>query len=539
VTHLTRYTCALCATFFFAGCISDGGIVSLDDVEPAPRVDARIEVRSADPDAPHTVDFGQVPAGSTAQAPVTVTNVGTDTLQIQDLRVTHPAFALVEPPEGLTLLAPEGSVELTVTYSPGGDESLVSQLIVASNDRVDGEVEVTLRAEGLAPAISITPESFDFGNPVIGCNSSVDIEIANVGRAPLVLGTIDFEDLAGTEELTAEMPAMGTGVLAPGAPPVIVRVHYTPSDAQPDNGVLSVTSNDPSREVARSEQFGIAHSGDSFTDRFAQDGSNETDILFVVDNSGSMGQEQTSLAVNFSSFVQIVEALDVDYRLGVTSTDPATCAALSGSTPIVTPTTPDPTSTFASNVDLGTSGAGIEEGLICGQMALDNPANDQFLRDIAGLRVMFVSDENDFSPGDVATYVQYYQSLKDRPEDAILSDISGGIGGCSGPGGLAYTGARYVAASVATGGISASICDANWVATLSSLAWLSASVADTFELSEPPVVDSIEVRINGANIYVGWTYDTALQAIRFDASHVPENGDEIEVEYAVRGECGD
>ena len=170
---------------------------------------------------------------------------------------------------------------------------------------------------------------------------------------------------------------------------------------------------------------------------------------------------------------------------------------------------------------------------------MTNSANDAFRREIGGLRVIFVSDEDDQSPGGVANYVQYYQSLADRPDDVVLSAISGGLAGCSGAGGNASTGSRYVAGSVATAGISASICDSNWVATLSALAWLSQSLADTFELSRTPIEDTIEVRINGVNVYVGWTFNTALSAIVFDRSHIPEDGDDIEVEYAVLGQCTD
>ena len=47
------------------------------------------------------------------------------------------------------------------------------------------------------------------------------------------------------------------------------------------------------------------------------------DILFVIDNSGSMGEEQAALAANFSVFVDLLEAesVDADYRIGVTTTD--------------------------------------------------------------------------------------------------------------------------------------------------------------------------------------------------------------------------
>jgi len=49
----------------------------------------------------------------------------------------------------------------------------------------------------------------------------------------------------------------------------------------------------------------------------------DVDILFVVDNSGSMGEEQANLSENFGRFVSVLEADDVkaNYRLGITTTD--------------------------------------------------------------------------------------------------------------------------------------------------------------------------------------------------------------------------
>ena len=49
----------------------------------------------------------------------------------------------------------------------------------------------------------------------------------------------------------------------------------------------------------------------------------DVDILFVMDNSGSMGEEQAILAQNFGSFIEVLEAEDVEanYRIGVTTTD--------------------------------------------------------------------------------------------------------------------------------------------------------------------------------------------------------------------------
>ena len=49
----------------------------------------------------------------------------------------------------------------------------------------------------------------------------------------------------------------------------------------------------------------------------------DVDILFVIDNSGSMGEEQRYISENFRRFIEQLEAEDVkaNYRIGVTTTD--------------------------------------------------------------------------------------------------------------------------------------------------------------------------------------------------------------------------
>ena len=44
---------------------------------------------------------------------------------------------------------------------------------------------------------------------------------------------------------------------------------------------------------------------------------------------------------------------------------------------------------------------------------------------------------------------------------------------------------------------------------------------------------SIEVRLNSVPVFVGWVYDSALNAIVFDVAHVPEDGVSLEIEYSV------
>ncbi len=57
------------------------------------------------------------------------------------------------------------------------------------------------------------------------------------------------------------------------------------------------------------------------TDFFQQQRKNTVDVLLVVDNSCSMIEEQKKLATNFDSFIQYFQGADVDWQMGVITTD--------------------------------------------------------------------------------------------------------------------------------------------------------------------------------------------------------------------------
>ncbi len=56
-------------------------------------------------------------------------------------------------------------------------------------------------------------------------------------------------------------------------------------------------------------------------DLFQQNPLNTVDVLIVVDNSCSMIEEQTKLGGNFDSFIQYFDAADVNWQIGVVTTD--------------------------------------------------------------------------------------------------------------------------------------------------------------------------------------------------------------------------
>jgi hypothetical protein len=47
----------------------------------------------------------------------------------------------------------------------------------------------------------------------------------------------------------------------------------------------------------------------------------KVDVLLIIDNSGSMGEEQANLAANFAPFIDTLENVGADYRIAITTTD--------------------------------------------------------------------------------------------------------------------------------------------------------------------------------------------------------------------------
>jgi hypothetical protein len=155
------------------------------------------------------------------------------------------------------------------------------------------------------------------------------------------------------------------------------------------------------------------------------------DIVFIVDNSGSMAEEQSNLGSNFPMFAQLLKNYTVsdgtplDYRIAVTTTarDIDYTIDLGGGFGTfpehedgengafqnncnnnkrwLDNTDANIEQTLACRANVGTSGSGIEMPLLMGKWALQervaDATNAGFLRDDALLALVVLTDEDDSS----------------------------------------------------------------------------------------------------------------------------------------------
>ncbi len=153
-------------------------------------------------------------------------------------------------------------------------------------------------------------------------------------------------------------------------------------------------------------------------------GCEKMDIVFVVDDSGSMGEEQANLGANFPKFVSVLDqtkasnGTPIDYRVAVTTTgksfkrigpfgiaddekgdDGAFRNNCGGQKRWLERS--EAAASFPCRAQVGTGGPGDEMPLECMRLALTDRmadgTNAGFLRDDALLAVVILTDEDDCS----------------------------------------------------------------------------------------------------------------------------------------------
>jgi|CXWL01.1.fsa_nt_gi hypothetical protein len=263
-------------------------------------------------------------------------------------------------------------------------------------------------------------------------------------------------------------------------------------------------------------------------DTYLQQSASKVDVLWVVDNSGSMAPRQENLAKNFQAFIDIFSKGSIDFRIGVTTTDIFKLPGqLRGTPRVLTPQTPSLASAFANNIKVGIAGSPYEAGLQSAQLVLDayqranadkqaaisnckaacaNGANNtqcqascetahpiEFLRPDAYLYLIFVSDEEDESSQDVRSFWRSYETAKGIGNDGTVTTaaIVGEDPNTCG----ATPGSRYKALSTLTGGDLGSICDADFAKTLKKLATSAVGLKRKFALARPPNLETLEVHV--------------------------------------------
>jgi len=285
---------------------------------------------------------------------------------------------------------------------------------------------------------------------------------------------------------------------------------------------------------------------------FQAPATKQEDILFVIDNSCSMADNQVEMGIGMWGFVDTLNAAGIDWHAGVTSTDvDATYGdPLAGRLVEIdgvrwsSPELPEErqASFLQLATSLGTGGSGSEKGVAATYQAVEllrDADNKGFRRDDAGLHVIILSDEQDQSDDmrpeliPLFDFVGWLGALRAPNRAVSFSSIvcienAGLQGGC-----LQFdVGTRYMTVSREIGGVVWNINDGieTGVTAVASTILAQAGFR-TLELAAvPPDPSTLDVTVDGV-VLAGtqWSYDSDSNSVVLTAA--APDGAEIVVRW--------
>jgi ASPM-SPD-2-Hydin domain-containing protein/HYDIN/CFA65/VesB family protein/flagellar associated PapD-like protein len=517
--------------------------------------------------SPSPINFGLVERGRTQTLGVSMKNVGSMPCNVTNLHLTGgPQFSLPAGPQAALMVASGVEKRIEIAYAPDAYGMHMGALVAASDDPGQANISVPISGTSADSDLLIAPSSIDFGVVPLGCSSPVrTVTLYNTGANAISISQV-FLDPSTPADFTL-LPFTTPQMLQPGGQAQIT-LRYHPASALGESGLLIIVhsaSQVPSVVPLLAE--GAANP--TVTDTFQQNAASKVDVLFVVDDSSSMANNQMNLGMNLPSFLASALALNIDFHIGVTTTDVCTAidpmhwcdqagehGRLVGATPIMTPQTASLMSVFQTTVTgVGTEGSTQERGLEAAFLALSDPMinaeNAGFLRSDAALAVIAVSDDDDSRmdgipggpsevtiPGarSVAFYESFFWNIKGFQNKEMFSFnavIEEAQGMCSASGQPAEaSGVRYAQVAQDTGGAVASLCTSDWGSQLASVGLSAFGGRRRFTLSSVPLPGRISVTVNGVSSSA-WTYDQTSNSVVFNAGATPPANATVVVTYPV------
>ncbi len=425
--------------------------------------------------------------------------------------------------------------------------------------------------DGPQPDIKLDPEVMSFGYLLPDCPSDLKtVTVSNVGDADLEIYDINGP---GASQFGSDHPTSSYPVLAPGES-FTFQVDFEASSLGDFTGYIEFESNDPDENVTGVDLEGHGSDTPMNEDLFEQPIPDGVDVLWVLDNSCSMGDITNKLSNELDSFVGNFTTLGLDYQLAVTTTDMYSDGhkgLLQGAgvmSPAIQGSDAAVVSAFGDAVDdaFNTGGAGTERGMDGAYSALTAPLinneNAGLVRTDAHLSIIVISDEEDQSEEsggvDDVTFINWLDAYKGDPDKTSYSAMAGapqsspsGFGfpnlSCAFSGGGTAEGTYYYPhVANATGGLYTELCDMDFNTVLTWLSFYAAGMQTKFCLSANPTpITSLGVTVDGNSVSrisgpppwsSGWNLD-ANNCIEFYGSSIPGPGTDVRITYQAPSTC--
>ncbi|MBN2494575.1 MAG: hypothetical protein JXR96_08300 [Deltaproteobacteria bacterium] len=294
-------------------------------------------------------------------------------------------------------------------------------------------------------------------------------------------------------------------------------------------------------------------------DAFATSGVSPVDFIWVVDNSGSMQQEQDEVVAAGNAMEAQLNNTTLDWRIGVTSTD-GRSSRPAGDGQLVDGDFTRNIDTFKGRIALGTGGSGDEYGLMMGLRAIErataggcdpdveNPAASKLRCDSTWIVVVLSDEEAEAIENHEQTAAQIISAYVNAGSGhgAYLFAIVGGVPDPCGDALESSEGYNDVAAGI-PGSAHMEIC-ADMVANLEIVVRAASGVSSEYILRHAPISATFKVamQIQAGQPPVlidrsrtnGFDYDGIQNSLLFYGDARPqEDGLDLTVSYRSFEEC--
>lgn len=164
------------------------------------------------------------------------------------------------------------------------------------------------------------------------------------------------------------------------------------------------------------------------------------DVIMVVDDSASMGPDNTKLAQRMLGFITDLDSANLDYRVCVTTTDvayyggsPLLWGTYSGNlfnssgSHLMTKSTPNKAQLFTDTMRyIGSGWSNDEQGIKAMRLMIDNYSGSGCLRTKSTLAVIMISDEDERSVGGRQSWspVQYQPLTAENYPDNLIARVA-------------------------------------------------------------------------------------------------------------------
>lgn len=481
------------------------------------------------------VSFGEQAVNELVESEIRITNTGNVAVLFIGMSYTEGNGMEVGAAPG-PVIQPGNDMSLPVTWLPAvtGELSGEITLELAENPTAPETTVLPVSIKSMGPQLSLSTDSYDFGEIPVGCASEFSLTLTNTGNTDLL---VDQLTLSGDTAYVMEQQADPfPWTLAPFGSKE-VTVHYAPEINGTEIASLIVDSN-AGQEISNITGFGQVDGANTLTWTVGERA--RSTFIFHANECVIEG--------NFGTYSQQLEdSLPAFYQALLDNQSPFRVAFIWNRNGIGTGTVDyiDESYTAAQATDLTlamiTDGAnaGDNDGSYDTLLAALRENEDWLFEDEdwedSKLNLVALNRDQEQSTTAGTVAVSTAQGYKDDPDNVVFHAIAGPPpSGC----GTAESFAGFKSAVDATGGTFSSICEPNWDSSMEKLVAGSVAGAEYFALNGTVLTSSITVKLDGAKVTEGWSFNSSLNAVVFDSESYPSRGTEVEIYYLKSDACG-